>query len=191
MTANETAKIIYLISAAYPKYSKQIQDNLQTMVEIWAAVFSDIPYEVATTALHKLVLKSPYPPSIHDLRQEIVSITAGENADASEAWGEVTKAIKNFGSYREKEAVDSMSELTQKVVKAIGWREICLSEEPGVVRGQFIKLYNQLKEREEKEALIPQNVRERIEFLKNTVQELSNNKNIQKLSEPEKLIEPE
>jgi hypothetical protein len=65
-------------------------------------------------------------------------------------------------------------------VKYIGWREICLSEEPGVVRGQFLKMYEQLQERERKEALLP-------ESLKNEIGQLARQHTLKSLESGTKL----
>jgi hypothetical protein len=44
----------------------------------------------------------------------------------------------------------------------MGWWNICMSEEPEIIRGQFLKMYAQLQEREEKEMLLPQGLKEEI-----------------------------
>ena len=58
-----------------------------------------------------------------------------------------------------------MSPSVAKVVKYIGWQNICLNEEPGVVRGQFLKMYAQVAEREQKELLLPADLRQGIQRL--------------------------
>jgi len=56
-----------------------------------------------------------------------------------------------------------------KVVKYLGWQEICLSEEPGVIRGQFLKMYAQVTEREQKERLLPAALKEDIKRLSDSM----------------------
>jgi hypothetical protein len=58
-----------------------------------------------------------------------------------------------------------MSPSVAKVVKYIGWQNICLNGEPGVVRGQFLKMYAQVAEREQKELLLPAGLRNQIQIL--------------------------
>ena len=81
---------------------------------------------------------------------------------AAEAWGEVEKKIRWYGYYREVEALENMTPQVAKVVRYIGWRNICLSEEPSVIRGQFLKMYQQVAESEQKERLLPLNLRDDI-----------------------------
>ena len=94
-----------------------------------------------------------------------MDITQADKTDATTAWGEVVEAIRRFGHYRASEAIKSLSPRAAKVVKAIGYREICMCEEPGVVRGQFLKMYEMYAERERKEALLPTRLREQIQAI--------------------------
>jgi hypothetical protein len=47
-----------------------------------------------------------------------------------------------------------MSPLTAKIVKLIGWQNICMAEDPSVIRGQFIKMYEIYMQRMRKDALL-------------------------------------
>ena len=60
------------------------------------------------------------------------------------------------------EALKSMSPPTRKVVKYMSWGEICLSEKFGVTRGQFLKMYEIVAEREEKNRLLPADMKNKI-----------------------------
>ncbi|MGF7431070.1 replicative helicase loader/inhibitor [Thermoanaerobacterium thermosaccharolyticum] len=156
MVKSEIAKLLAVLAASYPKF--EVDEIKQ---QVWYEMLQDIPYQVAQVAVKKLILESPYPPAIADIRKQVAEITTpkGEQLDPAEAWGEVEKAIRHYGSYREEEALASMSPAVAKVAKYMGWREICLSEEPGVVRGQFLKMFSQVQEREKKEALLPEKLK--------------------------------
>ena len=168
MTKGETAKLLAVLAASYPKFDV---DDLK--VQVWHEMLGDLDYKLVQVAVQKLILESPYPPAISDVRKRAMEIMTPpeEKIDAAEAWGEVEQAIRYFGSYREVEALASMSPRVAKVVRWIGWREICLSEEPGVVRGQFLKMYQQVTEREQKEKLLPKN-------LQNEIQKIAGKMNI-------------
>lgn len=162
MTKGEVAKILAVLAAAFPKLEV---DDLK--VHVWHEMLSDIDYAVANIAIKKLLLESPYPPSIADIRKRAVEILTPEEEkiDAAEAWGEVERAMRFYGYYREAEALESMSPRVAKVARWMGWRDICLSEEPGVVRGQFLKMYQQVTEREQKEKLLPERLKADIKML--------------------------
>lgn len=162
MTVQETTKIVNALKVAYPRYAEQIQENKQGMISLFTAMFKDMSYEVVNCALQKFILESPYPPTVHDLYKEIVSVTKFNVPDEDEAWHEVARAIRLYGYYRPEEAFDSMSEVVRDVVKAIGWLEICLSENIEIVRDQFIRLYSIAIQRKEQEMLMPSTLKRRI-----------------------------
>jgi hypothetical protein len=61
---------------------------------------------------------------------------------AQEAWEDVIKAVKRFGSYRMDEAFKTLEERTKRAVRVIGWQQICASEAIGIERANFIKFYD-------------------------------------------------
>lgn len=162
MKKTEVVQLLAVINAAFP--NMQITE---TTVELWHELLGDLDFELAKAAVKKLILESPYPPTIADIRKHVMEITTPpeDRIDAAEAWGEVIRAIWHHGYYCEKEALESMSPRTAKVVRYMGWREICLSEDINVVRGQFIKMYNAVVERERQERLLPAALKEEIKKL--------------------------
>jgi hypothetical protein len=58
--------------------------------------------------------------------------------------------------------LESLPEAVRKTVQYIGWQELCLSEEPDVVRAQFMRMYQQVAERRQKEAVLPPALKEAI-----------------------------
>lgn len=81
------------------------------------------------------------------------------------------KAIGNFGSYREEEALESMSEITRKAVKKLGFRNICLSENSTADRANFRTIYEQMAENEYTAKQIPLNLSKLIESIQQTEQQ--------------------
>jgi len=151
MTKGEVAKLLAVLAASYPKFEV---DDLK--VHVWHEMLSDIDYSIASTAIKKLIMQNTFPPSIAEVRKAVTELMNPEQVTSSEAWGEVIRAMRNFGYYREEEALASMSPTTARVVRYMGWREICMSEEPaGVLRGQFLKMYEQVVAREQEKKLLP------------------------------------
>jgi len=160
MTKAEIAKILAVLAASYPKFEV---DDLK--VQVWHEMLGDLDYVTANMAVKKLILENAFPPSIAEVRKAAAEIMNPDVMTAAEAWGEVERAVRTYGSYQEIEALASLSPRTAKVVRQIGWREICLNEEPGVVRGQFLKMYQQVQERDRREMLLPANLRQEIQRL--------------------------
>jgi len=132
----------------------------QRMEVYWDAL-NDLPFEVAITAARKVIatLENPFLPMPAVFRSMALSVTGQTIQSAPDAYAEVLRAIRNFGSYRETEALESLSPMTLKAVKAIGWKDLCLSEEPDVIRGQFRMAYEALEKRESMDLRTPQSLK--------------------------------
>ena len=149
MTKGEVAKLLVVLAASYPKFEV---DDLK--VQVWYEMLGDLDYDVANIAIKKIIMLNTFPPAIAEVRKAAIEISSPRGLTAAEAWGEVVKAVRNYGYYREKEAMASMSPITAQVVRYLGWREICLSEEPEILRAHFLKMYDQVAAREQKKQLL-------------------------------------
>ena len=160
MTKGEVAKLLAVLAASYPKFEV---DDLK--VHVWHEMLGDLDYSIASMAIKKLIMQNTFPPAIAEVRKAALEIMRPE-VTGSEAWGEVIRAMRNYGYYREEEALASMSPTTARVVRYMGWREICLSEEPpGVLRGQFLKMYEQVAGLEQQQRLLPSDLQDEIKQL--------------------------
>ena len=142
------------ILTAYPKERAKLgQDEIKSMFEIWPQYLSDLDEMLLMAAVQEHVTHSQWLPSIAEIRQAAVSLMrqaspAGQSA--IDAWGDVKQAVARVGSYN---APSFDNPITARVVRRMGWREICLSEDPeGVIRAQFERYYNGEMERAERSA---------------------------------------
>lgn len=174
MTKPEVIKLLAMIAAAYPN----MKEVNEVQINIWYDCLKDVNKDIALASVKKHILESTFPPSVAEIRKQVMEVTtpSNEKLDGSTAWGEVLKAIKEYGYYREEEALKSMSPITAKVAKYMGWREICHSEKLDVVRGQFLKMYEILSNREKQDRLLP------LDFKQNMEQIAESNKAIKELA---------
>lgn len=152
MNKKEFAIFVSALRTYYPK--EKILPNEQAM-ELWFNQLQDIPYKVAEVTLNKWVATNKWSPSIADIREQATAITQGAAKDWGDAWQEVIKAISYYGSYREDEALESLDETTRRVVKRLGFRNLCMSEEIQVDRANFRMIYEQQQERDKQDAQLP------------------------------------
>jgi len=150
MTKGEVAKLLAVLAAAYPKFEVD-----EVKVQVWYEMLGDLEYSVANIAIKKLIMQNTFPPAIAEVRKAAIEISSPRGLTAAEAWGEVVKAVRNYGYYRGEEALASLSPTTAQIVRYIGWREICMSEDIGVIRGQFLRMYEQIATREQEKQLLP------------------------------------
>lgn len=173
MTKKEFALIIAALKSAYRNFGVETPSEL----EFWYEMLSDIDYKILKTAVKKYIVESTFPPTIADLRKSTVNTLEPARLSADEAWGQVTKAIHQFGYYNQDDALGSMDHEVALLVKRFGWQELCVSENQMADRAHFIKLWQIQQEKEFKNKLIPFHVKKQIENIK------TNTPLIEKLSE--------
>lgn len=152
MNKKEFALFASALRTYYPK--EKLLPNEQA-IELWFKQLQDIPYNIAEVALNKWVATNKWSPSIADIREAATDLTQGEAKEWGAAWQDVLRAIRLYGSYEEQKALDSLDETTRKVVKQLGFRNLCFSEEIQVDRANFRMIYEQQLQRDKQDAQIP------------------------------------
>ena len=163
MTKKEFATFAAALKTYYPK--ENLLPNSQAM-ELWFRQLEDIPYDLAEMALNKWVATNKWSPTIADIREQAASVVNGEKPLWSDGWEEVVRAIKNYGSYGQKEAMESMSEITRMAVRRMGYIDLCRSENPVADRANFRMIFEQIAEREQKQNQLPVSLKNLIEGAK-------------------------
>lgn len=162
MTKKEFAMLAAAMKTYYPRESLLPNDKA---MDLWFMQLEDVPYGIAEAALRKWVATERFSPTIADLREKAMEVQGVGMNDWGESWEAVLMAIRRFGRYREREALESMDELTRACVKRLGYGELCMSENIAADRANFRKVYEQLAERKKKDDQIPNGLREMISGL--------------------------
>lgn len=126
---------------------EQILPNQQAM-ELWFREIQDIPFAVAETALRKWVATNKWSPSIADIREMAANIKNGEQLTWGESWERALRAVRKYGSYNKREALESLDPMTRKCVECIGYMDLCMSENIMVERAHFQKIFEIYAKRE-------------------------------------------
>jgi len=160
VTQQETAQLIAYLRAVMPH-----QRGLITKETIlaYADALADVPFVDCIAAAKRHVAISPYLPSVSDLLGQL----AEQDTDippAEQAWEQVMAAIRNWGYYRPW-VFDNP--VLQRSVDSIGKDTFCLSEEIGVERAHFMRVYESYRQRVMREArqakMLPGTVRKQLE----------------------------
>lgn len=159
MTKKEFAVFAMALKTYYPR--ENLLPNEQSM-ELWFKQLEDIPIKVAETGLNKWVSLNKWSPSISEIREMASEIMHGELPDWGDAWLEVCRAIRCFGSYRANEALESLSPLARKTTERIGFTNLCMSENQSADRANFRMIFEALAEREKKDALLSDGLKQSI-----------------------------
>ena len=141
MTRKEIIALVTMATAAYP--AAQAKDP-EPIVAAWTMMLADIPFEVAKAALVRVCRSSDFFPSVAQI------VTVANEIDprneklptAAEAWEEVSRLVQTIGPYR---APQYSCETVRRAAKAIGWYQLCTSDNPEADRAHFMRIYESMR----------------------------------------------
>lgn len=147
MTRQEILALVALASSSYP--SMQARDP-RPIVTAWSVMLADIDATVAKAAIIKVCRESQFFPSVAQIVSAVRELDdrCEQLPTAAEAWEEVRSLIEDVGPYR---APHCSSEVVRRAVRAIGWRQLCMGENPEADRAHFLKIYEALRTRRQAE----------------------------------------
>ena len=156
----EVAEIVMIISAAYPNFK-----STEYTTEVYFQTLKDIPGDLLKVAtLHSIAENGrQFAPSVGELRGAVLDLQKiGNDVPSSfEAWQEVQQQIvENGGDFGN--PVFSHP-IVEKTVKAIGWRNLRMSEDVTADRARFIQAYEQFASRDDIESMMLPEVKGYIE----------------------------
>lgn len=150
MTPPEAQDVITMLLAAFPRELRP--DQVEETSKIYRIMMRDLDFSAAKIAVQRLLATAKRLPTIADIREAMLEVGVGGKRSGAEAWGDVRKAVSQFGAYREPRFADP---LVAEAVDAIGWHVICKSEETDPApRAKFADAYNRLAGAARKEAAI-------------------------------------
>lgn len=125
-------------------------------VLVYMATLSDLPLDDLKRAILWTITHNTFFPTVAEIRAAALkSDTTNRLPTAEEAWGAVVAEMHRIGTWG---PPHFHHPAITRAVQSMGWREICLSTEPGVVRGQFLKMYTILATRQQEDRMaIPTN----------------------------------
>lgn len=165
MTREETVKIIRIICGSFPNFKPS---DLSETVDIWNMMLEEYTYNQIAGALKSYILvdSTGFAPSIGQLIAKVKTIEEPAQLNESEAWGLVSKAIRN-GYYG---AVEEFSKLPPLVQKAVGtpdnirnWSQTNLDSVETVIQSNFLRAYRVEAQRAAEISKMPSDVKTMIE----------------------------
>lgn len=182
MTRQETVVILTLLAGNYESFAKRTEtdEQVKIMVDTWQECLGDLDYRLVLQAVKKTIIERPYPPTIHDIRKNAVKmINPSTEKTAIEAWNEAYSMICN-GLYMTEEQFETASPEVKKFFGNVRQvRELSQTDTAtvnSVTKGQFLKQYEVIVNREKEQKLLPQSMQE-------FTQKLAEKMNIKQLGE--------
>lgn len=173
MNKQETTQVITLLAGNYDSISKKDKLQKQLMINTWYECLGDLDYNLVLQAVKKTIIESPYPPTIHEIRKNAIEmIKPSTQKTGIEAWNEAYSMICN-GLYMSEDVFESASLEVKKFFGNVRQvRELAqtdLDTVNTVTKGQFLKQYEIIVNREKDKKLLPTQMQELIEKLADKV----------------------
>lgn len=173
MTKAETIQVITLLAGNYDSIAQKDKTQKQLMINTWQECLGDLEYKLILHAVKKAIIESPYPPTIHEVRKNAIEmINPSTQRTAIEAWNEAYSMICR-GGYMTKEEFEEASPTVKKFfgnvrqVQELARTDIATVN--SVTKGQFLKQYEVIVNREQEQKLLPQQMKEQILQLQRSV----------------------
>ena len=164
MTRSEFATAMAVIAAAC---SKGLSAEA---MEVYQDLLGDLPLSVLKLAAKRVALENRYSvfPTVAEIRQAAIEVSRGQVGELStaEAWALAWNAASKIDLEIPGSAECHCKELPPLVVEAMrafGLPSLCQSADPvSVMRGQFLRIYDQLAARDRRVALLPDSMKREI-----------------------------
>lgn len=176
MNREETTQILIILASNYPFYSEQMSEKGKSdiLVKTWQSCFNDIPYEVVANAVKKTMLTSKYPPTISEVRKQAIGmINPPTQKTAIEAWNEAYEMICNGLYMTEEEFKQHSPEIRNFFGNVRQVKELAQCDTDTVntvTKGQFLKQYEIITQREQEQKILPQQMQD---FTKQLAEKMS------------------
>mgnify|MGYP001625490989 CR=1 FL=1 len=164
-------QIITLLAGNYETIANKSQQQRELMLNTWYECLGDLDYKIVLQAVKKTIIESPYPPTIHEIRKNAVElINPTTKRTAIEAWNEAIGMISN-GIYMTEEQFNTASPEVKKFFGNVRQvKELAMLDSDTVntvTKGQFLKQYDILVQRDREEKMLPEPMKEMITGLAN------------------------
>lgn len=164
MTRQETIQVITLLAGNYDSIANKDKTQKQLMINTWQECLGDLNYAVVLQAVKKTMITSPFPPTISEIRKNAIEmINPSIQRTAIEAWNEAYKMICS-GLYMTEEQFNAASPEVKKFFGNVRQvRELAktdINTVNSVTKGQFLKQYDVIIQRQQEQKLLPQSIQD-------------------------------
>ena len=143
MSEQEFVSVITRLKGAYANFNFL---STKESVLAWREEIIDYDFKTVVDAVRGFIRNSSYPPTIADIIKGCSKEAKLIVKPYNEAWEDVMRVVRKYGRMNPFDAMDELDEITKKVVKSIGYYDICTSTSIASVRKEFKELYNSYKE---------------------------------------------
>jgi hypothetical protein len=149
MTEEQASRLVLMLCANWPNTRPEAES-----LRLFERIIRPLNAEDAEAVVMELIATSedaflPKPATILRMAaMRRMALDGRAPLSGEEAWAKVQQCIEQRGFYRGPGNLDTQ---IQRAVAAVGWDKLCHDENVAASRAHFIKIYNAIQEREEKD----------------------------------------
>lgn len=166
MERSDVLEIMAVLRGAYPQFYRGIsRKEAEDTVNLWLDMFRQDDANLVGAAVKSLIDtdEKGFPPHIGAVKAKIRLLTSREEMTEAEAWGIVSKAIRN-GTYGAAEEFEKFPPILKRIVGSPNmlreWARMDSDTVHSVVASNFQRSYRAVSTREREIAKLPPDVRE-------------------------------
>ena len=177
MSRDNIIAILGILKTAYPRfYANMKKTEAEETISLWQEMFSDTDIRILTIAVKRLITHFEFPPTIADVKKEILKITTKQESNI-DYWQEVLKMMSN-ALYMKKEEFDNYSDICKRFFGNVdNLRSYGVMEKQEVINNiqpRFLKYAENYQKQEKENMMLPSNY-------KDMVQKLANNFDVKRI----------
>jgi len=124
--------------------------------DIWTSLLEDYPFGEIKLAFKQYAKMNKFAPQVSDLIGLVEKMRNPTTfLSSEEAWEIASKAVRKFGFHKQSEAFAAFDPKMKRVVKAIGWWNLCYSERLDQLKKNFCSLWDNISQSEKEELALP------------------------------------
>lgn len=173
MNKQETAKVFYLVRAAYPNTFKGWgQKEFDAYIEAWMMVFFDKDFENVMKGLQFYLCNDTkgFAPSPGQIIESMHKLQPESTMNEMEAWRMVDKAVRN-SAYNAQEEFNKLPQTIKRVVRTPGtlreWANMDEAEFITVIQSNFMRSFKVEQQKEVENMKTPEPIRPLLEEIEN------------------------
>lgn len=166
MNQKETIAVLAVLKTAYPQFYRGLSpQELQETVTLWSEMFAAEDFQVVKAAVkaHIATDAKGYPPHIGAIKAAIRKITQPDKMSEMEAWGYVSRALRN-SSYNSIKESERLPPVVRRIVGAPSqlreWAAMDSDTVQSVVQSNFMRSYRARSQSEQEYLALPAEVKE-------------------------------
>lgn len=152
MTEAQAQELVVYLTAAFATDFARLGDaQSRATQKVYRDLLVDLDVTAARAAVERLAATSKWLPRVAEIREAALAATLGPVRTGAEAWGDVQRAFQRASADWTPTFADPV---VGRVVRALGWRDLCLSENTVADRARFIEAYEQIAASERRDAQV-------------------------------------